>query len=143
MCTRIICILARHQIKSTCYTHSPDTTNKRLSGYLMGCYGLVVTLQSVDSLGVAQCPPLVPLVSVGLGQHFQFVCDVLVEVITFGLRRLGTDPLPWDDALSSRVCSGLQAGARSLLLGGLTSDKSFQVTLRDPVFFSAHFLLSV
>lgn len=54
----------------------------------------MVAFQCVDSLGVAQRPPLVPLMRVGLGQQFKFVCDVLVEVITFGLRGLGTDPLP-------------------------------------------------
>lgn len=54
--------------------------------YLIGRDRLVVTLQGVDGLGVAQRPPLVSLVCVGLGQHFQFVCNMLVEVETFGLR---------------------------------------------------------
>lgn len=103
----------------------------------------MVAFQCVDSLGVAQRPPLVPLMRVGLGQQFKFVCDVLVEVITFGLRGLGTDPLPRYWLLSSSIWTKGEAGARSLLFGVLASDESFQITLRDAVFFSSFFLFAV
>ena len=54
---------------------------------------LVVALEGIHSLGVAQCPPLVPLVCVSLGKHLQFVCYVFVVIISLGLGRLGADPL--------------------------------------------------
>lgn len=44
--------------------------NLSVLGYLVRGDRLVVALECVDSLRVAQCPPLVPLVCVGFGQHF-------------------------------------------------------------------------
>lgn len=105
----------------------------------------MVALQCVDSLGVAQCSPLVSLMCVGFGQHLQLVCDVLVEVITFGLRRLSTDPLARYGFLSIRssIWTGVCAGGGTLLFRVATGDESFQVVLGDTIFVSVSFFVGV
>lgn len=102
----------------------------------------MVTLECVYSLGITQSPPLVPLVSVGFGQHLQLVCDVLVEVTGFRLGGLGTHPLPGHHVLSSWTRSTRsRAGASRFLFRGLAIDEGLQVILRNLVIISGNFLL--
>ena len=100
--------------------------------HLVGRDGLVVALEGADSLGVAQGPPAVALVAVGLGQHLQLVRDVLVEVVALGLRRAGADPL----AGHRRVLVGDlgRGGGRGLLFGGAAGQQGLQQLLGHAVF---------
>lgn len=79
---------------------------------------LVVTLQSIYGLGVAQRAPPVPLVRVGLGQRLQLVRQVLVVVVPLGLGGLGTHPLPRQAGLRCSSGGGSISSSSSGVGGG-------------------------